>query len=495
MKVCLLLPSYELSSSPFKGLDPAQDPSRLMPEHEWDRCLVHRASAVQTVRERVRRGYDVFVNMCDGAWDEDLAGIEVAIELERLGQAYTGPSPQFYEPSRQTIKLLCHRFGIDTPRHAFATDHAGAERAAALLRFPMIVKHPNSYGSIGMSKRSRVETPEQLFDRVDAMLRQFGEAMIEEFIDGPEFTLLVAEPGLHEHVPRVYPPLEIAFPPGETFKHFDLKWSEYEGMTPRRVSDTALETRLQQLGQHIFTAMNAVSYCRLDVRMDAAGRLYLLDVNPACGVFYPPGEYGSADLILSHDPAGQRGFLEHILMCALRRQEARRPRSRIEYGHHGGYGLVATRDLASGERILAGEDRPRHLASWRHIHRSWLDWQRATVNQWAVPISDEVVMADRETPEEWSIINHSCDANAWFDGLDCVARRPIRAGEPITLDYATVYGPAMPEFTCHCGSQGCRGTIRGTDHLEPWVAERYGDHVSPYVKLARMRERHVPSGA
>lgn len=487
MKLCLLLPSYEQSSSPFKGLDPAQDPSRLMPEHDWDRCLVHKATAVQTVRQRARQGYDVFVNMCDAAWDEDLAGIDVAIELERLGQAYTGPSPQFYEPSRQAIKLLCHRFGIDTPRHAFVTGPAAAERAAALLRFPLIVKHPNSYGSIGMSKSSRVETREQLLAQVEAMLRQFGEALIEEFIAGPEYTLLVAEPGLHERVPRVYPALEIAFPPGETFKHFDLKWSDYEEMSPRRVSDTALEARLQQLGQRIFTAMNGVSYARMDVRMDASGRLYLLDVNPACGVFYPPGEFGSADIILSHDPAGQRGFLEHILTCALRRQEARRPRSRLEYGHHGGYGLVATRDLASGERIIAGEDRPHPLASWQHIERSWPDWQRATVSHWAVPLSDEVAMVDREMPEAWSIINHSCDANAWFEGLDCVARRPIRAGEPITLDYATLYGPMMAEFTCQCGSQGCRGTVRGTDHLAPWVEARYGVHVSPYVRLARRR--------
>jgi D-alanine-D-alanine ligase len=492
MKLCLLLPSYELSSSPFKGLDPVQDPSRLMPEHEWDRCLVHKATAVQTVRERARQGYDVFVNMCDGSWDEDTAGIDVAIELERLGQAYTGPSPQFYEPSRQAIKLLCHRIGIDTPRHAFATELAAAERAATVLRFPLIVKHPNSYGSIGMSKSSRVETREQLLTQVESMLRQFGEALIEEFIDGPEFTLLVAEPGAHERIPRVYPPLEITYPPGETFKHFDLKWSDYGEMNPRRVAETAVDERLRHLGQRIFMALNGVGYGRLDVRMDAAGRLYLLDVNPSCGVFYPLGEPGSADIILSHDPAGQHGFLEHIIMCALRRQEARRPRSRPEYGHYGGYGLAATRALASGERILAGEDRPHQLASLRHIERSWPDWQRTTVTQWAVPISNEVVLADREAPEAWALINHSCDPNTWFDGLDLLARRPIRAGEPITLDYATVYGTTMAEFTCQCGSQGCRGTIRGTDHLAPWVEERYGDHLSPYVRVARRSGARPP---
>jgi D-alanine-D-alanine ligase-like ATP-grasp enzyme len=487
MKLCLLLPSYEQSGSAFKGMDPVQDPSRWMPEHDWERHLVHKATAVQTVRQLARRGYDVFVNMCDGAWDEDLAGLEVAIELERLGMAYTGPSPRFYEPTRLDIKLLCHRIGVETPRHAFATGLAQAERAAALLRFPLIVKHPNSYGSIGMSKGSRVETREQLLDRTGAMLQQFGEALIEEFIDGPEFTVLVAEPGAHEPDPRVYPPIEVLFPPGETFKHFDLKWSDYDAMKTRRVSDAALEADLRHLARRVFAALKGVGYSRLDVRRDAAGRLFLLDVNTSCGVFYPPGSFGSADFILSLDPAGHRGFLEHIIACALRRQEARRPRSRIEFGYPGGYGLVASRNLAPGERILAGEEHPRTLANLQHIERTWAGWQRAMVPRWSAPVSDTVVTVDSDAPDAWSIINHACDPNAWLEGLDCVARRPIREGEPVTLDYATLHGPMMAEFRCECGSSNCRGVIRGSDHLEPWVEARYGDHVSSYVKLARRR--------
>ena len=487
MKLCVLFPSYEQSSSPFKGVDPVQDPSRLMPEHDWDRFLLHKATAVQTVRQLARKGYDVFVNLCDGAWEEDLAGLEVAMELERLGVAYTGPTPELYEPSRQAIKVLCHRIGVETPRYAFISGLAGAERAAASLRFPLIVKHPNSYCSIGMTKGSRVETREQLLDMAQRMLAQFGEALIEEFIEGPEFTVLVAEPGAEEPLPRAYVPMEIRFPEGETFKHFDLKWSDYEQMNTRRVSDPALEARLRELGQRVFAAMKGVGYARMDVRMGPDGRLFLLDVNPMCGVFYPPGEYGSADLILSQDPAGQRGFLEHIIACALRRQAARRPKVRSEYGPQGGYGLVAAVELASGERILAGEERPHVLASWQQLERAWTGWKRELLARWAYPVASGVVALGSEAAEDVSLLNHSCEPNAWLEGLDWVARRPIREGEPITIDYATLYGPMMAEFTCQCGSPRCRGVIRGTDHLEPWVQERYGDHVSPYVKQARTR--------
>ncbi|HEY0094338.1 MAG TPA: hypothetical protein VGB96_08440, partial [Archangium sp.] len=400
MKLCVLLSSYEQSSSSLKELDPAQDPSRLMPEHDWERCLIQKATAVQTIRQLARRGYDVFVNLCDGAWDEDTAGVEVAIELERLGQAYTGASPRFYEPSRQAIKVLCHRIGVETPRHAFVTGLAQVERAATALRFPLIVKHPNSYCSIGMTKGSRVETREQLLDRAEHMLTRFGEALIEEFIEGPEFTLLVAEPGPQERVPRAYVPVQVVFPEGETFKHFDLKWSDYEQMHTRRVSDAALEARLQQLGQRVFAALKGVGYARLDVRMGPDGGLFLLDVNPNCGVFYPPGQFGSADFILSQEPAGQRGFLEHIIACALRRQEARRPRSRLEYDPRVGHGLVAAMDLAPGECILRGEERAHFLASREHVERTWTDWRRVLLSGWVAPVAEGVIEVGGEAPEE-----------------------------------------------------------------------------------------------
>ncbi len=32
------------------------------------------------------------------------------------------------------------------------------------------------------------------------------------------------------------------------------------------------------------------------------GRIFFLEINPNCGIFYPEGAYGSADVILSLDP-------------------------------------------------------------------------------------------------------------------------------------------------------------------------------------------------
>lgn len=48
-------------------------------------------------------------------------------------------------------------------------------------------------------------------------------------------------------------------------------------------------------------------YGRCDFRVDERGEVYLLEINPNCGVLYPPGLHGSADYILSLDPTGGSG--------------------------------------------------------------------------------------------------------------------------------------------------------------------------------------------
>lgn len=486
LRLCTLVSSYEKSESPFRDHDPTSDPSRFLPEHEWERHGIHKATAARDVAALCRRGFDVFVNLCDGAWDEDRAGVEVVQTLERLGAAFTGAGSESYEPSRETMKRVCHYAGIASPEWAFATNRDDVARIAERLRFPLIVKHPNSYGSIGMGRDARVETLAELDARVQKMTAAFGEALVEEFIEGREFTVLVAEAGDGEATPRAYAPLEFQFGAGETFKHFDLKWVDFASMNGVTVTNAELAGRLQRAAQEMFTALGATGYGRCDLRMDARGELYMLEINPNCGIFYPTeDQYGSADLILKGDPGGHRGFLCHLLDCAIRRRERTRKKWKIARTASGGFGMFAARALAAGDVIEAFEEKPQPIVSRGHVERRFSPLQQRWFAEYAWPISDDVFGIWSERPEEWRPIDHGCDPTAWLEGLDLVARLPIPEGGPITIDYATFAGPTMKEFSCACGSRLCRGQIRPSDHLAYWVDERYGDHVSDYVRRAR----------
>ncbi|MFI5458886.1 MAG: SET domain-containing protein-lysine N-methyltransferase [Isosphaerales bacterium] len=487
MKIAVLVSSYERSSSPFRDLDSIPDPSCWMPEHQWERCLIDKATAVRQVRDLARRGFDAFVCFCDATTEEDRAGVEVVIELERLGAAYTGADPHFFEPTRLAMKLICPDVGVDTPRYVFAESDADATLAAEYLHFPLLVKHPNSYGSLGLAAADRVEGPADLRSRVALKIAEFGGALIEEFVEGKEFSVLVAEPADGESEPKAWTPVEVVFPPGESFAHFDLKWRDQELVRTVPVVEPALAERLKHAARQVFLGFKAVGYARYDLRMDGAGRLHMLDVNPNPCVFYPPGNLGRADVILSHSPGGHLAFLQHILNSGLRRREQRRPRWRLKYHPLTGFGMVAARDLQPGERIVINEEVPRRLVTRQYVERHWPDWEKAVFAQAAVPFSENVFRIWNENPEEWWPINHSCDPNAVFSGLDIIARRPIPKGEPITIEYATFCGPFLSEFTCRCGAATCRGIVRGTDSLAPWLEERYGHSITDYVRTIRAR--------
>jgi D-alanine-D-alanine ligase len=148
---------------------------------------------------------------------------------------------------------------------------------------------------------------------------------------------------------------------------------------------------------------------------------------------------------------------------------------------------VARRPTRRGERIIVFEETPHVLVTRSHVESQWSEPQLSWFRGYAWPLTDETWVMWNRDPEEWKPINHSCEPNAWLEGLDVVARRAIRSGEEITMDYATFMNEAMPSFECFCGSSRCRGTIHGSDHLADFV-DRYGDHVSDYVRRKR-RER------
>lgn len=318
MRICQLVSSYQNSSSPFRDIDPYPDAARWLPEHDWTVRLIDKATAAAAIDDLVAQGFDVFVNLCDGEPGEDIAGIEVVQRLELRRAPFTGADSRFYASgsSRRALKDACRAAGIDTPAFAFVEGDAAPPDH---LRFPVIVKPPNGYASIGIQRSSRVTTRQELLAEWGRTAARFGGALLEEFIEGREFTVLAAEPPPGGGAPLSFSPVEIGFPSGETFKHFDLKWQDYEDMRILLVSEPTLAAALQDMTQRLFTAMRGVGYCRCDVRMDRAGRLFLLDCNASPGIFYAPGQFGSADFILAQQPEGHRRFLSHIIACALHR--------------------------------------------------------------------------------------------------------------------------------------------------------------------------------
>jgi len=495
VKIAILHPSYEGSTASFSHLDPTCDPSVYLPEAGCAHFHIRKATAVRQVTELARQNFDVIINLCDGAWDQDTAGIEVVHALERLNLPFTGAGSLFYDPTREAMKMAAHSAGVGFPAYVMVRDAADLDRALAHLRFPLLVKHPQGYASEGLLRSSRVTTPEELRNETARTVAARGAALVEEFIEGREFTVLVAEARHSEEEAWALEPVEFLFPPGETFKHFDLKWKDHESMETRAVSDPTLAARLREISALTFAALGGTGYGRCDIRMDAAGHLYLLEINPNCGVFYPAGQFGSADFILARDPAGHRGFLLHLMACATRRRDRARKPWEIRFHSGKGFGLFARAPIRAGELVEPYEESPYVLVSRRHAEHHWTGLKRHWFDRYAWPVTSAIHATWSADPSLWRPINHACDPNTWLEGLNVVARRDISAGEELTIDYATFCGPSMAPFACACGAPACRGTIRGSDCHSPELRERYRGHLSDFVRaLAPEREYELEAG-
>ncbi|MCP4571711.1 MAG: D-alanine--D-alanine ligase [bacterium] len=324
MRICLLT-TQDLDADPFPENDWPCDPRPFLPEATWEVATLEYATSVKHVTRLVKSGrYDIFFNLCDGAADQDLPGIEIVQTLERLDVPFTGATSGFYEPTRIQMKEACRRENIPTPRYVLAHTAEDVERAAWTLRFPLFVKHYSSYASVDLSRASRVATPAGLKRQARKIMSRHGAALIEEYIAGTECTVLVAENPGDPRRPKTYLPLQYRFPPGESFKHAKLKWVDYDNLAVFPVTDEMLAARLRNLSARFFLALGGASFGRCDLRVDAAGVPHMLEINPNCGVYYPATDPGSADLCLGHDPAGHEGFTRLLVAAALRRHRERR---------------------------------------------------------------------------------------------------------------------------------------------------------------------------
>lgn len=308
MKVCVL-------SDPEWG-DPF-DPSYYLHGYDWEMHDLHRPHVFEELKELSRRGFDVFLNMCDGAADENRPGLDVVLSLEALNLPFTGAASHYYEPTREQMKSICRKNGVLAPQGVTLKNTSGLETKTKRLRYPLIVKHPNSYGSVGLIKESRVSCFDELQVQVKRMLELFGGALVEEFIEGAEFSVLVSENPDDPGNPVTYVPVEVTFPPGESFKHTDIKWYRYQELQCNPVTEPELSSRLQEMSAGLFLGLNGTGYGRCDIRMNDKGELFMLEINPQGAIFYPPDAPGMADYILRFDPRGHAGFVDLLFRSAL----------------------------------------------------------------------------------------------------------------------------------------------------------------------------------
>lgn len=168
--------------------------------------------------------------------------------------------------------------GISVARsmHLFKSNPIPVHEIAASLKFPVFVKPNNGGSSIGMSK---VAEPAQLEAAIVKAFKEDDQVLVEEMIQGREFTIGVYRKGNEV----------ITLPMTEVISQnyfFDFE-AKYEGkakeITPAVVDET-VANKIREAAKKIYMLFNCHGVVRIDfIYNESDGNPYMLEVNTIPG--------------------------------------------------------------------------------------------------------------------------------------------------------------------------------------------------------------------
>lgn len=461
LKICVLQPDYTTSDVDYQYYDPVRNLNHLLPQSKFDHVLLNKLTTYKQLKELKKKNYDIFVNLCEGYLEWNIPSVEVIYFMELLNLPFTGPSSLLYDPPKDLMKYVAYTAGIKTPAFTLINSIDSIDKETQHLQYPLFVKPDKAGDSLGIDEHSLVYNKEELETKCNAIIEEYGPLLVEEYIDGREFTVMLVADASNEKSCTVFKPIEYIFPKGFQFKTYSLKTSELHPEANIPCNDPVLELKLKEAAVKIFQGFGGVGYARLDFRVNANNEIFFLEINFTCSVFYQDGYEGSADYILKIDGIGQAGFLKKIIEEGIARYKRHQKKYVMKGNAIAGYGIYATQHIQANELVFKGEEMAQRLVTRRYVEHNWNINEIETFKKYAYPLSKELFLLWDNNPSNWAPQNHSCNPNCAYEGLNVIALRNIKPGEELTLNYSSFLDENMEPFNCRCGAANCCGWVTG----------------------------------
>jgi D-alanine-D-alanine ligase len=274
-------------------------------------------------RQFMEAPVDLVFNIAEGVAGRNREAAVPAL-CELMGIPYTGSDAATLSIAldKALSKRVLRQHDVLTAE--FQLMETGRERLSSKLKFPLIVK-PNQEGSSkGVSAHaSVVDDEEGLRAVVRELIERYRQpALIEDYIAGREFTVGC----LGDKRPRVLPPMEILFKDKNNPRpvyDFQIKqeWEKhvyYE--CPAKLTPAELKA-IERVTRETFIALDCRDVARVDLRMNARGEIYVIEVNPLPGL---TPNYSDLCLIATAANIDYRSLIGEILAGGLKRLREKR---------------------------------------------------------------------------------------------------------------------------------------------------------------------------
>jgi len=230
---------------------------------------------------------DVVFNLVEFFHDNPRLEGSVAgvFELNRIPYTGAGPFALALCQRKGLTKQVLLANGVPTPRYRLLTHPQVPKRHG--LHYPLIVKPSREDASAGLDKGSVVYDFQGLVERVNMVFSSFKPPIIvEEFVEGRELHVSI----LGNDPPIVLPIIEFDFsglpPDHPNILSYASKWNPLDesyhrvhSVCPAKLSQR-LKKKVEAISLAAYRITGARDYARLDLRLDARNRIYVLEVNP-----------------------------------------------------------------------------------------------------------------------------------------------------------------------------------------------------------------------
>jgi len=197
--------------------------------------------------------------------------------LEMLGKPYSGSSPLACGLAMDKVltKRFWHGIGIPTPAYLSFVGQADASIIEEQMVYPVIVKPSREGSTIGINKASNRS---ELDDALLKALEYDSDILVEEFVDGPEFTITVIDD-------VAYPAIGLKPAPDHKLYDYEAKYlaDDTEYLLPCGLNEDD-ENEIQMLALDAYRSLGCSGWGRVDIMRDEAGVFWVLEVNTAPGM-------------------------------------------------------------------------------------------------------------------------------------------------------------------------------------------------------------------
>jgi D-alanine-D-alanine ligase len=233
---------------------------------------------------------DAVFNLVESLGGDSSREPELPGRLEAAGIPYTGNGPAAlrlaFRKDQARQVLAAHSLPV-APCLTIRRLQEATDRKLSRLGLPVFVKPARADASIGIDPGSVFHSRRRLRNRIGWLQEQVpGPVLIEEYLPGPEFNVAIFPNPYHGRFSLTeidFSPCPGDLPPVVTYSSKWLPGAPEYAAFSRPCSEAvpkSLQNEIVHIARAAFLALGGTSYGRVDLRLDAAGRPTVIDVNP-----------------------------------------------------------------------------------------------------------------------------------------------------------------------------------------------------------------------